>query len=158
FDVLSGDRHQDITFQEGEAPAAVAFSTDGTRAFVALGSAGSSSSVTNTIAFTSATGREYGRVTVGRQTNGVQVRRQLSSLAVSPGPDGDVLYAADEASGVVWVLDTNTGATLNEIEVGGGPTSIVVEPSRQFAYVLLDTVNQVATIDLSTRTVASRLN
>jgi aldose sugar dehydrogenase len=157
FDVLSGDRRADVHFSTGDLPSAVAFSTDGTRAFVALGS-GSSPGGPSTIAFMSTAGREFGRVTVGRQTPGVQVRRELSSLATVPAENGDVLYAAGEASGVVWALDSNSGAVLNEIEVGGGPTSIVVDPARQRAYVLLDTLNQVVAIDTATSGITNRLD
>jgi len=157
FDVLSGDRHEDLELRDSDAPAAVAFSSDGTRAFVALAADQASPIAPNTIAFTSSSGREFGRVTVGRQTKGVQIRRQIRSLAVSPGPTGDVLYAAGEASGVVWALDAGSGAMLNEIEVGGGPTKIVADPARQRAYVLLDTLNQVVAIDTSSFALVNRL-
>jgi glucose/arabinose dehydrogenase/DNA-binding beta-propeller fold protein YncE len=157
FDVLSGDRHEDLQLRDGDAPAAVAFSTDGTRAYVAMAGDGTSQTAASTIVFMTAGGREFGRVSVGRQTRGVQIRRQLSSLAIAPGANGDVLYAAGEASGVVWALDANSGAVLNEIEVGGGPTSVVTDPARQRAYVLLDTLNQVVAIDTTTFAIVNRL-
>jgi glucose/arabinose dehydrogenase len=68
------------------------------------------------------------------------------------------LYAAGEASGVVWALDATSGAVLSEIGVGGGPTSIVTDPARQRAYVLLDTLNQVVAIDTTTLAITNRLN
>jgi glucose/arabinose dehydrogenase len=158
FDALTGKRSEDLQFKEGDGPDAVAFSTDGTRAFVAMGADQPSRPSASTIAFASTSGKEFGRITVGRQTKGVQIRRHLSSLAISPGPDGDVLYAAGEASGVVWALDASSGAVLNEIEVGGGPISIVMDPARQRAYVLLDTLNQVVGIDTTTLAITNRLN
>lgn len=157
IDVLTGAKHEDVQFHQGDSPEAVTFSSDGTRAFVAMGSDPSSPPGPSTIAFVSASGRESGRITVGRQTRGVQIRRHLSSLAISPGPNGDVLYAAGQASGVVWALDAGSGAVLSEIEVGGGPTSIAVDPGRARAYVLVDTLNEVVVIDTTTLTVTNRL-
>jgi aldose sugar dehydrogenase len=158
FDALTGARHEDLQFHEGDTPSAVTFSTDGTRAFVAMGADLSSPPGPSSIAFASTTGHEFGRITVGRQTSGVQIRRQLSSLAISPGPTGDVLFAAGEASGVVWALDATTGAVLKEIDVGGGPTRIVTDPARALAYVLLDTLNQVVAIDTTTLAITNRLS
>jgi glucose/arabinose dehydrogenase len=158
FDALTGARHEDIQFKQNDSPDAVAFSSDGTHAFIAMGADASAPSDPGTIAFASADGREFGRVTVGRQTKGVQIRRHLSSLAVSPGPNGDVLYAAGQASGVVWALDAASGAVVSEIEVGGGPTKILVDPARQRAYVLLDTLNQVVALDTTTLAITNRLN
>jgi YVTN family beta-propeller protein len=158
FDALTGDKHEDMQFHQGDGPKAVAFSSDGTRAFVAMGPDPSAAPGPSTIAFASTSGREFGRITLGRQTKGVQIRRQLSSLAVSPGPSGDVLYAAGQASGVVWALDAGSGAVLSEIEVGGGPKAVVTDPARQRAYVLIDTLNQVVAIDTATLTIANRLN
>jgi YVTN family beta-propeller protein len=68
------------------------------------------------------------------------------------------LFAAGKASGVVWALDASSGAVLNEIAVGGGPTSIVTDPARARAYVLLDTLNQIVAIDTTTLTLANRLS
>src|SRR5262249_36428604 len=67
LDLFSGDQHEDIHFREADHPVAAAFSTDGTRAYVAT--AGS-------IVVTSK-GKEYGRIGVGRQTSGVQVPRRV---------------------------------------------------------------------------------
>jgi aldose sugar dehydrogenase len=158
IDALTGAKHEDVQFHHDDSPDAVTFSSDGTRAFVAMGPDPSSSAGPSTIAFASTSGREFGRITVGRQTNGVEIRRQLSSLAISPSPNGDVLYAAGQASGVVWALDAGSGAVLSEIEVGGGPTSIVTDPARGRAYVLLDTLNQVVAIDTTTLAIAHRLD
>jgi len=158
FDVLTGNKHEDLQFHQGDSPDAVTFSTDGTRAFVSMAPDPSAPAGPSTIAFASTTGHEFGRIAVGRQTRDVQIRRKLSSLAISPGPNGDVLYAAGQASGVVWALDAVSGAVLSEIEVGGGPTSIVIDPARQRAYVLIDTLNQVVAIDTTTLAITNRLN
>jgi glucose/arabinose dehydrogenase len=160
LDVLTGNRREDVQFRKGDGPVAAAFSSDGSRAYVAMdgGLSAPQGPGPSAIAFTSIAGHEFGRVTVGRQTPGVQIRRQLSSLAVTPGQNGDVLLAAGQQSGVVWALDGGSGAVLNEIEVGGGPTSIVTDPTSQRAYVLLDTLNQVVAIDTSTLAVTGRLD
>jgi len=157
FDVLSGGRGEDVQLRSGDTPAAVAFSTDGARAYVALSADPPSPPAAGTIVFMSGNGKELGRVSVGRQTPGVQIRRQLSSLAVVPGSNGDVLYAGGESSGVVWALDATSGTLLHEIEVGGGPTRIVADPARERAYVLLDTLNQVVAIDTTSFAVINRL-
>jgi glucose/arabinose dehydrogenase len=149
LDLQSGNRHEDIHFRESDSPLAVAFSTDGSRAFVAID---------GSVVFASNSGKEFGRVSVGQQTAGVQVPRRISSLAVSPGPGGDVVYAADYASGVVWALDAGSGALLAEIDVGGGPLSIIADPTRQRDYVLLDTLNQIVAIDTTTRQITNRLD
>jgi YVTN family beta-propeller protein len=158
FDALTGSKHEDLQFHQADSPGAVTFSTDGTRAFVAMGPDPSTPNGPSTIAFASTSGHEFGRLTVGRQTKGVQLHRYVSSLAISPGPNGDVLYAAGQTSGVVWALDASSGALISEIEVGGGPTSIVTDPVRERAYVLLDTLNQLVAIDTTTLAITNRLN
>jgi glucose/arabinose dehydrogenase len=158
FDALTGAKHEDLQFHQGDSPGAVTFSSDGTRAFVAMGPDPSSPLSPSTIAFASTSGREFGRITVGRQTKGVQIHRQIASLAISANSNGDVLYAAGQTSGVVWALDAGTGAVLSEIEVGGGPSSIVTDPARGRAYVLLDTLNQMVAIDTTTQAITNRLN
>jgi len=147
LDLLSGDQHQDIHFKEADRPVAAAFSPDGSRAYVAT--AGS-------VVFASS-GKEYGRVTVGQQTGDVQVPRSVTSLNLVSNPTGDILYAADQASGVVWVLDADSGVQLTEIDVGGGPTRLVPDSAHQRVYVLLDTINQVAAIDTSSNTLVGRV-
>jgi glucose/arabinose dehydrogenase len=148
FDLLSGERHQDLRFRESDRPSAAIFSSDGARAYVAAG---------DTVIYATSGGKEYGRVSVGHQSPGVQVVRQISSLAVVPGGAADIVYAAGQSSGLVWALEGSSGAVLNEINVGGGPFKIVVDPARQRAYVLLDTVNQLVAIDTTTHTITSRL-
>ena len=149
LDIGTGDRREDLKFHEGDVPAAATFSTDGSRAYVAT--AGS-------IVFASSSGKEFGRIAIGPQTPGVQIPRRVSSLAVAPGRGGDVLYAADESSGVVWTLDAGSGALLNEIDVGGGPLAIATDPKRQRLYVLTDTINQVVAIDTSSDSIVNRLS
>jgi glucose/arabinose dehydrogenase len=158
FDVLNGNRSDDFKFQPGDGPSTVAFSTDGSRAYIALAGGVSATAANNTIEFASSAGKEIGRINVGRQTAGVQIRRQLSSLAVSQGANGDVLYAAGQSSGVVWALDGGTGALLEEINVGGGPTNLVADPARQRMYALIDTLNQIVAIDTTSFAVTNRLD
>jgi YVTN family beta-propeller protein len=155
-DLIKGVKRQDRRLHDG--PSAVAFSSDGTRAYVALSGEETSPPGQSSIAFMSTTGGQFGEVALGQQTKGVQIRRQLSALAVAPGPNGDVLYVAGEASGAVWVLDAGSGALLSELEVGGGPRTLVTDPPRQRAYVVGDALNQVIAIDTSALAIADRVD
>jgi aldose sugar dehydrogenase len=155
-DLVKGEKRGDRRLHDG--PSAAAFSTDGTRAYVALAGDLASPPGLSSIAFVSLAGVEFGEVAVGQQTKGVQIRRQLSAVTVAPGPNGDVLYAAAEASGVVWALDAGSGALLAELEVGGGPHFIVADPARNRAYVLVDTTNQVVGIDTTNLAITDRLD
>jgi glucose/arabinose dehydrogenase/outer membrane protein assembly factor BamB len=145
LDLTSGDRREDIQFHEGDSPVAAAFAADGSRAYVAIG---------GSVVYAAGNGKEFGRVVLGRQTADVQVPRRVTSLAVS----GSSLYAADQASGVVWVLDAGSGATLNQLDIGGGPLRMVSDPARQREYVLVDTLNQVVAIDTTSQRITNRLN
>ena len=158
LDVRSGKRHDDIQLHQGDSPTGLAFSTDGSRAFIALAGKAAAQPGPSTIVFASSTGHELGRVTVGHASPGTYLRRQLSSLATVPGPNGDIVYAAGEGSGTVWALDAATGALLSEIEVGGGPMRLVPDAAHQRLYVLLDTVNQLVVIDTSTLGITGRLD
>jgi glucose/arabinose dehydrogenase len=110
-----------------------------------------------TIIYAASSGKEFGRVTVGRQSQGVQVVRKISSLAVSRAATGDTVFVAGQSSGVVWALDGTSGAILKEINVGGGPDNIIVDATRQRAYILLDGLNQVVAVDTTTLGVTSRI-
>jgi DNA-binding beta-propeller fold protein YncE len=113
----------------------------------------------NTIAFlTTSNQSEFGHIDVGNQSPGVQILRRIESVAVAPGPDGDVLYAAGRLSGTVWALDGASGATLQEDEVGGGPISLVPDPARRRVYVLTDTTNELGALDTTTQRITQRLS
>jgi aldose sugar dehydrogenase len=155
-DLVKGEKRADRRLHDG--PSGAAFSTDGTRAYVALAGQLTSPPGPSSIAFLNTTGGQFGEVTVGQQTKGVQIRRQLAAVAVVPGPNGDVLYAAAQGSGVVWALDAGSGALLAELEVGGAPHQIIADPDRNRAYVLCDATNQVIGIDTSSLTIADRLD
>jgi aldose sugar dehydrogenase len=148
FDMLSGDLHEDISFKDKDAPAAAAFSSDGSRTYVAAG---------GTIIFAGKSGKEFGRVTLGHQSPDVQVVRKISSVAISHTAAGDTVLVAGQSSGVVWALDGTSGVILNEINVGGGPHDIIVDPSQSRAYILLDTLNQVVAVDTTALAVTSRI-
>jgi len=149
LDVPSGARREDIQFREGESPLAVAFSTDASRAYVAVG---------GTVVFASSAGKEFGRIPLGQQTSDVSLPHRITSLAVGAGPSGDVLYAADAGTGTVWALDGGSGAVLNALDIGGGPTLLLPDPARQRVYVLVGTLNQVVSIDTATSRIANRLD
>ena len=148
FDLVSGDRHEKIRFHESDRPVAAAFSADGARAYVAT---------SGTVVYSTAAGKEFGRVTLGRQSAGVEVVRHISNLAISADSNGDTVLAAEQSNGLVWALDGNSGAVLDEINVGGGPIEILVDPASRQAYVVLDTMNQVVAIDTTTYAITNRL-
>jgi aldose sugar dehydrogenase len=157
-DLNKGERRDSRHLKEGAGPSAVAFSSDGSRAYVAQNGGNDSPPDPSTVAFLNMSGGQIGQVEVGRQTRGVQIHRRLDSLAVQPAPGGDVLYVAAEASGAVFALDGGSGALLDQIETGGGPLALISDTARQRLYVLVDTLNQLVAIDTSTRSVAARLD
>jgi YVTN family beta-propeller protein len=139
-------------------PVAAAFSTDGQRGYVALGGGNESPPAASSIVFLNTTNiEEFGHVDVGVQSPGVQIVRRLAALAVAPGPDGDVLYVAGQASGTVWAMDAGSGKLLQQIEVGGGPNVVLADAARQRVYIVADTINELVSIDTSTQTIAQRL-
>lgn len=135
-----------------DAPYAVAFSSDGRRAYVALhGGSG--------VAFVDAEKRgEIGQVKLGRQTEGVEIRRRPSAVAVVKAEAGEAVFVAGEASGAVWALDAGSGQTLAEIEVGGGPIALLADPGRRRLHVVVQTLNQLVSVDVTTHAVVARLD
>ena len=143
----------------GDGPSMAAFSTDGRRAYVALAAGYESPPPPSRIVFLDmATDAEFGRVEVGLQSPDVQIQRRLVALGIAPGPTGDVLYTAGQASGTVWALDAGSGAPIGEIEVGGGPFALIPDAVHQRVYVLADTINELIAIDTTTQAVANRLS
>ncbi len=156
-DLTSGERRDSRRLREGAGAAAIAFASDGSRAYVAQNGGNSSPPDPATIAFLSTSGGQIGQVEIGRQTRGVQIMRRLDALAVQPAATGDMLYVAAQASGVVFALDGGSGAVLDQIEVGGGPVALISDAPHQRLYALLDTVNQLVAIDTSSRAIVARL-
>lgn len=155
-DLAKGERKGSKRLHDN--PVAAAFSTDGLRAYVALGGGNDSPPAASSIVFMNTTTTdEFGHVDVGVQSPGVQIARRLVALAVAPGPEGDVLYVAGQASGTVWALDAGSGKLLQQIEVGGGPKAVLTDAARQRVYVLADTINELVSIDTSTQTIVQRL-
>jgi YVTN family beta-propeller protein len=155
-DLLKGERKNSKRLHDN--PSAAAFSTDGRRAYVALGGGNDSPPAPSTIVFLDTkTNDEFGHVDVGEQSPGVQILRRLEALIVAPGRSGDVLYAAGRLSGTVWALDAGSGALLQQIEVGGGPIALLSDAAQQRVYIIADTVNQVLAVDTSSQTITNRL-
>ena len=139
-------------------PSAAAFSSDGQRAYVALGGGNESPPLPSTIVFLNTRNNdEFGHVDVGVQSPGVQILRRLQALAVAPGPAGDVLYAAGQLSGTVWALDGGSGKLLQQIEVGGGPIAVVPDAARERIYILADTINELVAVDATTQAIVGRV-
>ena len=155
-DVLKGERKDGKRLHDN--PSVAAFSTDGRRGYVALGDGNDSPPAPNTIVFLDTKNNdEFGHVDVGEQSPGMQILRRLDSLAVAPGPNGDVLYAAGHESGTVWAMDAGSGALLQQIEIGGGPILAVPDAARQRLYILADTIDEVIAVDTTTQAIAGRL-
>jgi glucose/arabinose dehydrogenase len=140
-------------------PDAVAFSTDGRRAYVTLGGANDSPPQPSSVVFVDVSnGSEFGHVDLGQQSPGVQIQRRLDAIAVAPGPAGDVVYAAGRASGTVWAIDGGSGALLQQIETGGGPIALLASTPNHRVYAIDDTTNEVVAIDTTNQTIANRLS
>jgi YVTN family beta-propeller protein len=155
-DLLKGERKDGKRLRDN--PGVAAFSTDGRRAYVALGGGTDSPPAPNTIVFLDTrNNEEFGHIEVGEQTSGVQIARRVGALVVAPGPSGDVLYAAGQASGTVWAFDGGSGKLVQQIEVGGGPIVLLSDAVRQRVYVVADTINQVVAVDTLTQRIANRI-
>jgi YVTN family beta-propeller protein len=153
-DLATGDRRGERRL--GYGPRAAVFSSDGQRAYVALPGTTEFPVPANSVVWlNAASGDPIGRTELGRQTNGVGLRRRPIALAISPTASGEVLYVAGNGSGTVWALDA-TGQQLAELEVGGGPRVLLSDVRRQRVYAVLDTVNAIAVIDTSTRTIEAQ--
>ncbi len=133
-------------------PYAVAFSPDGKRAFVVLRESSS-------VSFMETTSRnEYGRVSLGRQTEDMTLRRRPRDIAFVPRPGGDMLYVAGTGSGAVWAVEAASGRVLDEIETGGGPMLLLPGHADGRVYALVETLNQVIAIDTDTQKITSRID
>ena len=155
-DLLKAERKDSKRLHDN--PSAAAFSTDGMRAYVALGGGTDSPPAPNTIVFLNTKNNdEFGHVDVGVQSPGVQILRRLEALVVAPGQSGDVLYAAGHESGTVWALDAGSGALLRQIEVGGGPMILLSDAARQRVYVVADTTNELLAVDTTSQAITNRL-
>lgn len=68
------------------------------------------------------------RATAAERVSTVQVGGTLSALAVSPVTG--LVYAADQASGAVLVLDPDAGRVVSALAVGGKPSDVAVDTDR----------------------------
>lgn len=148
YDVATG---QQSSKRLNGQPRSVAFSADGQRAFVALDNP-------SRVWFLGTARRDdLGVVNVGQQTVGVQVRRLLDALTVVRRSTNEAVYVAGRGSGVVWALDARSGKLINEIPIGGGPLALLADPQGRQIYVVVDTLNQLVTIDPDSELVSSRV-
>jgi YVTN family beta-propeller protein len=155
-DLQSGSRKDTRRLRNN--PDAVAFSSDGRRAYVTLGGGNEAPPLPSSVLFLDAhNGSEFGHIDVGMQSPGVQIQRRLDALAVAPGAAGDVVFAAARASGTVWALDGGSGALLNQIETGGGPIAVMSDPAMQHVYVVTEITNEVVAISTADQTIVDRL-
>jgi YVTN family beta-propeller protein len=135
-----------------DVPRDIAFSSDGRRAFVSLDKS-------NSVAFLDwLTLSSLGQVVLGRQSAGMQMRRHLGAIATLRTLLGDVVYVAGRNSGVVWALNADTGAVLEEIAVGGGPFQLLADQSGTQVHCLLDTLNQLVTINARSQQIIARIS
>jgi len=70
-------------------------------------------------------------------------------------PDGRYLLVA---AGTLRVVDTQTDTEIRQLQVGGGPTQIIVDNASTAAYVLAAQGRTVSRIDLETLTVSDTLD
>lgn len=147
-DVATGQ--QTTTRLDGQ-PRSVAFSADGKRAFVTVGDPAR-------VTFLGAAHQDrLGEIAIGQQSPGMQLRRLVDALSTARQSTREVVYVAGRGSGLIWALDARSGRLLQEIPVGGGPLAILADPNGQQVYAVVDTLNQLVTVDGPTGVVASRV-
>jgi YVTN family beta-propeller protein len=88
----------------------------------------------------------------------------VNKITVKPNPhsvafsvDGRRAYVANHASNLVTVLDTKNGAMLAEIPVGRSPHSVAMSPDSSRVYVVNYDADSVAVIDPASNTVAGTI-
>jgi YVTN family beta-propeller protein len=91
--------------------------------------------------------------------------RERVPLRTSDGPvdlalteDGQVLLSANYASDTVSVIDPVQAVETERIQVGRGPTSVIVSRNGTRAYVTCSQSSTLSVIDLSTRTLSATLS
>jgi YVTN family beta-propeller protein len=126
----------------GEAgqPMSVAANREGTRIFVATGSAGAG----EVVVLDGFTGQPQASIPVGAQPTG---------LALSP--DGRFLYCANSASGDVSVIDAWTVTELGRVRVGVNPQKVAVSPDGSRVFVTCKGSNSVYVLNGQTQTVVA---
>jgi YVTN family beta-propeller protein len=148
FDLASG---QQTTTRLNGPPRSVAFSADGQRAFVTVGDPAR-------VTFLGTAHQDnLGQITIGQQSPGMQLRRLADALTIARQSSSEVLYVAGRGSGLIWAIDARSGRLLQEIPIGGGPLAILADPSGQQLYAVVDTLDQLVTVDPTTGIVSSRV-
>ena len=126
------------TITVGDRPTLVAFSPDGTKAYVTNYAANTVSVINTTTNTVTAT------ITVGVQPGGVAV-----------SPDGTKTYVANFSSDTVSVINTTTNTVDATITVGDSPADVAVSPDGTTAYVTNEDDDTVSVIDLRANASAS---
>ena len=96
---------------------------------------------------------------------GVKDKSLAIPMGMAVSPDGQTLYLAAFGSSRIAALDTAalTADTFvpdagTHIEVGGGPTGMILDPARNRMYVLTRFDNSLVTVDLASGEVSSRVS
>jgi YVTN family beta-propeller protein len=71
--------------------------------------------------------------------------------------DGSWVLVSDLGAGELLVIDPKTRAERTRLQLGNGPTGILIVPDGQHAYVALSGENRIAVIDLKSMTVAKSI-
>jgi hypothetical protein len=143
-----------ISLQAGDAPEAVAISSDGTKAFVTA-SGNDFVRVINTV--DDSTGTDIDLSSFSTACTGPI---GIASAAVNGGAN-NYTYVACAGSSNVAVFDTFTQVEVAVIAVGGGtgtPFGVAISPAGDAVYVTDNTLNQFYVIDPSTNTVVNTRN
>ncbi len=93
--------------------------------------------------------------TVGSFSSGTATNNDTQVLSVNIA--GTRIYAANQNSSTVTVLDSTSGALLATIPVGTSPHGISFEPSGARAFVASSGANNVSVIDTGTNTVITAI-
>ena len=94
----------------------------------------------------------------------IKAKSLATPMGMAVAPDGRTLYVAAFGSAKIAAFDTEKLAddsfqpdAETHIEVGGGPSGMVLDAARNRLYVLTRFDNSLVTVDLTTGTVRSRL-
>jgi YVTN family beta-propeller protein len=93
-----------------------------------------------------ATGKELRRVSLGAYPRGIAVTA-----------DSGTAYVAVMGTRDVAVVDLTTFA-VEHITVGSGPRHLVLDPAGQFLYVTLNSEGRIAKVDLTSRSVVTKVS
>ena len=110
-------------------------------------------------------GREVGRIEVGKRPRGLRLTRDGKQLMIAlsgspiggPGVDESKLPPADRAADGIGVVDVATGKLVRKFNSGQDPESFDISPDGKFLYVSNEDAAEMSVVDLSSGTISARV-